>query len=298
MHQVIGDFKIEDNPTLVDLTVSTNILGFSAGPLLLPPLSETFGKKPVYYTCNVLLPLFNLTCMVAPSAECLFFLRFLARCAGASPITQGAGTATAVMTKEKRAYAMSVMAFDSVCSPAVGSTLGGSVAQVWGWRDCFGFLVFIGSISTLLTYRFMCETYLLVLWRKHTAIDVVGDVDGEINDEKVIASKQPLRSLLYEAVIRPLSLAFKPSILPAIMVTSFFYGLQVWLYIDVPMSYNGVLFHYGRARLGLHRNGYGHVHRSNHLWRPRRHGCEEAVTERRKAASIVSRFSMGRSSSS
>lgn len=140
LDQVIGDFKIEDNPTLADLTVSAYVLGFSAGPLLLAPLSETFGKKPVYQICNVVLLACNLACMVAPSAEWLIVFRFLAGCAGASPITQGTGTATDVMTKEKRARAMSVMAFGSVCSPAVGSALGGAIAQAWGWRGCFGFL--------------------------------------------------------------------------------------------------------------------------------------------------------------
>ncbi|KAK1478285.1 cycloheximide resistance protein, partial [Colletotrichum cuscutae] len=140
LDQVIGDFKIEDNPTLADLTVSAYVLGFSAGPLLLAPLSETFGKKPVYQVCNVVLLACNLACMVAPSAEWLIVFRFLAGCAGASPITQGTGTATDVMTKEKCARAMSVMAFGSVCSPAIGSALGGAIAQAWGWRGCFGSL--------------------------------------------------------------------------------------------------------------------------------------------------------------
>lgn len=147
LDQVISDFKIEDNPTLAHLTVSAYVLGFSAGPLLLAPLSETFGKKPVYQACNVLLLLCNLGCMLAPSAEWLIFFRFLAGCAGASPITQGSGTATDIMTKDKRARAMSVMAFGSVSSPAAGSALGGVIAQAWGWRSCFGFLVFM--VSTL-----------------------------------------------------------------------------------------------------------------------------------------------------
>ncbi|GKT51553.1 efflux pump rdc3 [Colletotrichum spaethianum] len=208
LDQVIGDFKIEDNPTLADLTVSAYVLGFSAGPLLLAPLSDTFGKNPVYQTCNVLLTLCNLACMVAPSAEWLVFFRFLAGCAGASPRTQGVGTATDIMAKEKRARAMSVMAFGSVCSPAVGSALGSIVAQAWGWRGCFGFLVFMGLISVLLTYQFMCETYLPVLRRKHAARGEMGgmvDADGQISAEKIIASKQPLRSMLYKAAIRPLN---------------------------------------------------------------------------------------------
>ncbi|KAK1639371.1 major facilitator superfamily domain-containing protein, partial [Colletotrichum phormii] len=254
LDQVIGDFKIEDNPTLADLTVSAYVLGFSAGQLLLAPLSETFGKNPVYQVCNVVLVVCNLACMVAPSAEWLIIFRFLAGCAGASPITQGTGTATDVMTKEKRARAMSVMAFGSVCSPAVGSALGGAIAQAWGWRGCFGFLA--GLISTLLTYQFMCETYLPALRRKHAVLVGIDDLDMELSDEKPVAPKQSLRRLLSKAAIRPFSLIFQPSILPAILVTSFFYGLQVWLYIDVPMTYKAV-YYFNTAEAGLAFAGMG-----------------------------------------
>ncbi|KXH29802.1 SPX domain-containing protein [Colletotrichum simmondsii] len=256
LDQVIGDFKIEDNPTLADLTVSAYVLGFSAGPLLLAPLSETFGKKPVYQVCNVVLLACNLACMVAPSAEWLIVFRFLAGCAGASPITQGTGTATDVMTKEKRARAMSVMAFGSVCSPAVGSALGGAIAQAWGWRGCFGFLAVMGLISTLLTYQFMCETYLPVLRRKYAVFGGPDDLEMEMSDEKAIAPKKSLRKLLLKAAIRPFSLILEPSILPAILVTSFFYGLQVWLYIDVPMTYKAV-YTFNTAEAGLAFAGMG-----------------------------------------
>ncbi|KAK1506071.1 hypothetical protein CTAM01_03406 [Colletotrichum tamarilloi] len=256
LDQVIGDFKIEDNPTLADLTVSAYVLGFSAGPLLLAPLSETFGKKPVYQVCNVVLLACNLACMVAPSAEWLIVFRFLAGCAGASPITQGTGTATDVMTKEKRARAMSVMAFGSVCSPAIGSALGGAIAQALGWRGCFGFLAVMGLISTLLTYGFMCETYLPVLRRKYAVSGSLDDLEMEMSEEKAIAPKQSLRKLLLKAAIRPFSLILEPSILPAILVTSFFYGLQVWLYIDVPMTYKAV-YSFNTAEAGLAFAGMG-----------------------------------------
>ncbi|KXH62260.1 hypothetical protein CSAL01_10748 [Colletotrichum salicis] len=268
---------MEDNPTLADLTVSAYVLGLSAGQLLLAPLSETFGKKPVYQFCNVVLLVCNLACMVLPSAEWLVVFRFLAGCAGASPITQGTGTATDVTTKEKRARAMSVMAFGSVCSPAVGSALGGAIAQAWGWRGCFGSLAVTGLISTFLTYQFMCETYLPVLRRKHAVLVGIDDLEMELSDEKTVALKQSLRKLLSKAAIRPFSLIFQPSILPAILVTSFFYGLQVWLYIDVPMTYKAV-YYFNTVEAGLAFAGMErwHVHRPSHLWVPHRRRREEA----------------------
>lgn len=113
-----------------------------------------------------------------------------------------------------------------------------------------------GLISTLLTYQFMCETYLPVLRRKYAVLASPDDLEMEISDEKAMAPKQSLRKLLFKAAIRPFSLILEPSILPAILVTSFFYGLQVWLYIDVPMTYKAV-YSFNTAEAGLAFAGMG-----------------------------------------
>ncbi|TDZ25311.1 putative transporter [Colletotrichum orbiculare MAFF 240422] len=255
LDQVIHDFGIEDDPSLAHLTVSAYVLGFSAGPLLIAPLSEVLGKKPVYQASNVLLLLCNLCCLFAPSAQWLIAFRFLAGCAGASPITQGSGTVTDVMKKSERARALSVMAFGSVCSPSIGSAVGGAIAQAWGWRGCFAFLVLMCTISVFLTQWLMCETYLPVLRRKNYALNLVETTGIAMSDEKAIVTMS-LGSLLRKSAIRPLLLAFEPSILPAILVTSFFYGLQVWLYIDVPMTYKSV-YDFNTAEAGLAFAGMG-----------------------------------------
>lgn len=101
----------------------------------------------------------------------------------------------------------------------------------------------------------MCETYMPVLRRKYAALGTVGNVNGNVKDEKVV-TPTPLRVLLWKAAIRPLTLAFEPSILPAILVSSFFYGLQVWLYIDVPMTYKAV-YGFNTAEAGLAFAGMG-----------------------------------------
>jgi len=57
-------------------------------------------------------------------------------------------------------------------------------------------------------------------------------------------------SVLLRAARKPFLLVLEPSVLPAILVGSFFYSLQVWLYIDVPSTYKRV-YGFSTADAGL-----------------------------------------------
>jgi len=125
--------------------VSAYVLGFAVGPLVLAPLTEFFGRRPLYIGGNALKALGNIGCALAPSIWWLVAFRFTAGCAGASPITLGSGTVSDLMKKEQRGRALSVIAFSSVCGPVVGPMLGGAIAQNVGWRACFLFLFIVVS---------------------------------------------------------------------------------------------------------------------------------------------------------
>lgn len=62
------------------------------GPLFLGPLSELYGRVPVYWVCNVLFTVFNVASALSPSLPALVVFRFLAGTFGGCPITIGAGS--------------------------------------------------------------------------------------------------------------------------------------------------------------------------------------------------------------
>jgi MFS family permease len=47
------------NPLLASFVVSVWILGYFFGPLFLGPLSELYGRLPVYWVCNILFTVAN-----------------------------------------------------------------------------------------------------------------------------------------------------------------------------------------------------------------------------------------------
>ena len=78
--------------TLASFVVSIYILGYASGPLIIAPMSETFGRTPVYHVTNLLFVVFTIACAVAGSFGQLIGFRFLAGIMGSTVITIGGGT--------------------------------------------------------------------------------------------------------------------------------------------------------------------------------------------------------------
>jgi MFS family permease len=105
--QAMADFKTTSS-LLATFVVSVFVLGFAFGPLLLAPLSEMYGRSPVYHTCNVLFLVFTIGCAVAKNMGMLIAFRFLAGFAGVATVSCGSGTIADIMPPESRGRAMAL----------------------------------------------------------------------------------------------------------------------------------------------------------------------------------------------
>lgn len=111
--EVLSDFK-ETSVTLAAFVVSVFLLGFAVGPLLISPLSEIYGRRPVYMVCNVGFLIFTVACAVAKSMPQLIVFRFLSECFGVSPVTLGGASIADMIPQEKRGGAMALYAMGSL----------------------------------------------------------------------------------------------------------------------------------------------------------------------------------------
>jgi MFS family permease len=108
------------NEQLASFIVSVYLLGYCFGPLAIAPLSEMYGRLPLYHICNVLFIIFSVACALAPNLGGLIAFRFLAGLAGSCPLTIGAATLADMISKEKRGAAMSSWALGPLFGPVIG----------------------------------------------------------------------------------------------------------------------------------------------------------------------------------
>lgn len=104
---VLRDFHTSSE-TIAEFVVSVYILGFAVGPLVISPMSEIFGRWPVYVVCNVMFFIFTIACAVANSMAQLIVFRFFAGCFGVSPVTLGGASISDLIAQERRGVAMSL----------------------------------------------------------------------------------------------------------------------------------------------------------------------------------------------
>ena len=152
----MGEFH-STNEELGSLVVSIYLLGFAAGPLVTAPLSELYGRTPVYHTCNTLFAALTVGCAKAPSLNSLIALRFLQGCAGSAPLAIGGGTISDLIPQEKRGKYMGIYALGPTLGPILGPVAGGFLTGAKGWRWLMWLLLCIVRSSTSLQLALLSQ---------------------------------------------------------------------------------------------------------------------------------------------
>jgi hypothetical protein len=114
--QLMNEFG-STNVLLASFVVSVYVLGFAFGPLFLAPLSEIYGRLPIYHVCNLGFLAFTIACALATNLNMLIGFRFMEGVFGSAPLTNGGGTIADLFVQEKRGRAMSSFAMGPIVGP-------------------------------------------------------------------------------------------------------------------------------------------------------------------------------------
>ena len=130
--------------TLVVLGITTYLLGLAIGSLLLAPLSEMYGRRPVYLIAVASFTILIIPCALANNLPQILIMRFFGAIAGAAMISNSPGTVNDIVSDEYRAFAFSVWSLGPMNGPVIGPLIGGFVFEALGWRWT-NWVVMIGS---------------------------------------------------------------------------------------------------------------------------------------------------------
>ncbi len=123
--------------TLVQLTFSMFLVGFAVGQLIVGPLGDRFGRRPVLLGGMALYALTSLAAGLAPSVEWLIVLRFLQALGASSAWVLSRAIVRDLHAPEETTriigYTTGIMGALSALVPATG----GLLAQTLGWQAIF-----------------------------------------------------------------------------------------------------------------------------------------------------------------
>lgn len=107
--------------TVEVLTITMASLGFAIGQLFVPPMSEVFGRMPIYRASSIFYLGFTAGCSRSTNVAEFLVFRLLTGLAAASYMSTGGGTVADLLPKEERGVAMAIFTagplFGPVCFP-------------------------------------------------------------------------------------------------------------------------------------------------------------------------------------
>jgi multidrug resistance protein len=226
--QVLKEFHVT-NDDLGTWAVSIYVLGFAVGPLVVAPMSEMYGRRPVYIIACILFLAFTIGCAASSSLAMLVVFRFLAGCAGATPNTLGGATIGDLFPKEKRGAAMAVWGLGPMLGPAAGPVIGGFLSQAKSWRWAFWLQAIIAGVILILGIFLLRETYAVAILSRKTK-RLIRET-GNINLVSALHDGIPTDERFQRAIVRPMKLLiFSPIVLLLSIWVAVIFG-YLYLYI-------------------------------------------------------------------
>lgn len=129
------------------LTVSIYALGVTIGAPVLTAITSKISRKTLLLWIMIVFILGNSLAAIAPSIPVLLFARILSALSHGIFMSIGSTIAADLVSKEKRAGAISIMFSGLTVATVTGVPLGTFLGQHFGWRLAFFAIVIIGIIA-------------------------------------------------------------------------------------------------------------------------------------------------------
>lgn len=222
-------------------------LGEGIGPFLVAPLSELYGRLPVYHAGNVLFILCSTASALSTNISMLVAFRFLNGLAITS-LTLGPTIVADLFRKEERGSAMAIAIVFQLLGPVAAPIVGSFTAQAQGWRWTIWIIVIPVGALTCLSMVFFKETYQVkILQRK--ALRLQKRTGNSLLRSKHHSTTE--RNSFLNSMKRPMKMLFlSPIVLIVSWYTALTYGLS-YLIITTLTEIMERSYGFGQGIVGL-----------------------------------------------
>ncbi len=141
----------------VQLSLTSYLIGISAGQLLYGPLLDKYGRKAPLYIGLVVFVFASLGCAFTDSIETLIAMRFVQALGGCVGMVAAQALVRDIFPVNKTAQAFSLITLVIAVSPMIAPTLGGYATAAFGWESVFLILAFITVLIAIAVHFILPE---------------------------------------------------------------------------------------------------------------------------------------------
>lgn len=226
-----------ENKEVSVLLVTIWELGEAAGPLLIAPLSEVFGRYPVMNVANVLF--IGAIILAAFSQTTWLFVaaRALNGAAVASNVLNPAIVGD-MFSSEQRGSPMSLVMIAPLVGGSIGPAIAGAIAESLGWRKILWMSAVLATVCEVLFLTCFRETYKVPILRRRAARQA--EATGDETLKAAVANAGDHRSLgkLWESIKRPATVLYDSSVL---LMVALYAGIEFSFYYVVAVTLPDIL---------------------------------------------------------
>ncbi|ORY12455.1 major facilitator superfamily domain-containing protein [Clohesyomyces aquaticus] len=142
----------------VSLTITSYLIIQGISPLFWGSLSDTIGRRPIYIYSFLVYIISNIALSFSPNFAVLLIFRGLQAAGSASTVSIGNGVIQDITPPAERGGFISFYQAIRNFSIAIGPVLGGLLANFFGFRSIFIFLLIISSLTLGAIVVFLPET--------------------------------------------------------------------------------------------------------------------------------------------
>ncbi|KAF8078744.1 major facilitator superfamily domain-containing protein [Lyophyllum atratum] len=219
------------------LTISLFVAGYCVGPLLWGPLSEHYGRRPVFIYTFIVYTVFQIAAAVARNTASLLVFRFLGGVFAAAPLTNSGALISDIWDAKTRGKALAIFTVAPFAGPALGPTAAGFLGEHTTWRWLFWLLAIFAGLCWIMIVLTIPETYspvLLVRKAQRKRIETKDDSFYAPMEKDVMTVMQRAEHVL----ARPFVIFFQEPMLIALTTyISFVYGCTYLLFQAYPVVF-------------------------------------------------------------
>lgn len=239
------------------LLVSIWELGEVVGPIVVAPLSETYGRLPVYHTANVLFILFSIVAAKSSSLIMLITMRFLLGLSVASTVINPCIVGD-MFKEQSRGRALSIMGTVPFIAPVLGPSIGGVISEALGWRWTFWVTAIIAGPLQLLFFITCRETYRVRILQMKAA--GMRKKTGNLllrSSYKHDKGSMSTSTLVWDTILRPLRLLLCSPVVLLVGICSAVGMSQVYVIITLLPGIYENMYSFDKGVVGLAYWGVG-----------------------------------------
>ncbi|KAG2075030.1 polyamine transporter 1 [Suillus decipiens] len=220
------------------LTISLFVCGYCVGPLIWGPLSEQYGRRPIFIISFFIYMCFQIGCALSQNIASILIFRFLGGTFAAAPLANSGALISDIWDAKGRGTALAIFTVAPFAGPGIGPIVSGYLVLAGvSWRWLFWILTIFAGVCWLQIVFTIPETYSPVLLAKKAK-----EIRKRTGDERyhaAIESQNMTLSQRVESILaRPFKVLFRePMLIALTLYMSFVYGCIYLLFEAYPIVF-------------------------------------------------------------